>query len=118
MEFGPDSISSAQREIDANNRKDLYTKLGGATEQEKKRYYDLLNAARRNRQGKDGPGLVTISTEERLGFIEKAISGEDIEALTKPQDTIKVDPIDMERKWDTATLAQGGRPPIGGAVDD
>ena len=117
MEYRPHLVDSAQREIEMKNRQVLDTELNSATDSEKSRYYKLLNAARRNRMSKEKPGPVTISIEERLNLVQKAKSGEDIEVLAKPQEDIKVDPITMERDWESATLRGGGRPPIGGSQD-
>lgn len=118
MENKIDPLASAKREIEISIRRKFQQELDYATEGEKDRYYQLLSAARRNRQDPKNPGLVTISTEERLKLIELAKSNEDITPFTRAPSIVGVDPIKMNQDWEGSTRANKGRPPIGGAVDD
>ena len=118
MENKIDPLASAKREIEIKTRREFIQEVDNATEGEVDRYHQLLNAARKNRQDPKKPGLVTISTEERLKLIRLAKSNEDITSLIQAPSIVGVDPIKMEEDWESATRANKGRPPIGGAVDD
>lgn len=118
MENKIDPLASAKREIEIETRRKLLKELDNATEGERDKYYQLLSAARRNRQDPKNPGLVTISVEERLKLIGLAKSNEDINSLVRTPSIANVDPIKMKEDWESATRANKGRPPIGGAVDD
>ncbi len=109
--------SPIQREMEMEKRRILDREFNNATEEQQKRYHQLLNASRRNRMDPDKPGPVTISIEERLRFLHLAKSEEDISALVKPLEGSSVDPIKMRKDYESATIRNGGRPPIGGAQD-
>lgn len=117
MEGDTNKLSVAQREIELKMRTALDRQIQEATDNEIGRYHRLLNAARRNRLDEKNPGPVSISIEERLNLIKLAKSGDNIDTLVK-ESSIKADPIKMQEKWDGATRANDGRPPIGGAPDD
>lgn len=118
METDTEKLTRVQREMEIKTRRELNQKIDNLTNNERKRYYELLNAARRNRFDKENPGTVSISTEERLNFIRMAKSGEDIDNLIKAPSSVNVDPIKMYEDWEGAIRANKGRPPIGGAPDD
>lgn len=117
MEYSQNLSASQTREEEIRKRRLLGIKFDNMTRDQQAEYKKILRAMKHNKTNRDEPN-VPISLDDELKLAEKIQAGEDMRALLNKPEIPGINPIKMERLYESATIQNGGRPPIGGAKDD